>query len=75
MMRMPLIARFRAVPVAIGGTVALSAAVALAGWARNGVELPILVLFICFFDAIVDVAQNLIGITVQDASRCPSCPR
>lgn len=63
-----LIARFRAVPVAVGGTVLLAAAVALSGWVGNGFALAACIFFVGFFDAIVDVAQNVVGIAIQDAS-------
>lgn len=63
-----LIARFRAVPVAGGGTVLLAAAVALAAWSGNGLALAACIFLVGFFDAIVDVAQNVIGIAIQDAS-------
>lgn len=63
-----LIARFRAVPVAVGGTIVLAAAVALAGWSGNGFALAACIFFVGFFDAIVDVAQNVVGIEIQDKS-------
>lgn len=62
----PLIARFRAVPVAVVGTVVIAAAVALAGWSGSGLMLAVCIFLIGFFDAIVDIAQNLVGIAVQD---------
>lgn len=63
-----LIARFRAVPVAVGGTVLLAAAVAFAAWSANGLALAACIFLVGFFDAIVDVAQNVIGIAIQEAS-------
>lgn len=63
-----LIARFRAVPVAVGGTALIAVAVALAGWSGNGLALAVCIFFVGFFDAIVDVAQNMVGIAIQDAS-------
>lgn len=63
-----LIARFRAVPVVVGGTIVLVAAVALAGWSVNGLALAASIFFVGFFDAIVDVAQNVVGIAIQDTS-------
>ncbi len=63
-----LIIRFRAVPVVVGGTVLLAAAVALAGWSRSGIVLATCIFFVGFFDAIVDVSQNVVGIAIQDTS-------
>lgn len=63
-----LIARFYAVPVAVVGTVVLAAAVALAGWSGCGFALAACIFFAGFFDAIVDVAQNVVGVAVQDNS-------
>lgn len=63
-----LIARFRAVPVVVGGTIVLAAAVALAGWSSSGIALAACIFFVGFFDAIVDVSQNVVGIAIQDTS-------
>lgn len=63
-----LIARFRAVPVAVGGTIVLAAVVALADWSGNGLALAACIFFVGFFDAIVDVTQNVVGIEIQDKS-------
>lgn len=63
-----LIVSFRAVPVAVCGTILLAVAVALAGWPGNGIALAVCIFFAGFFDAIVDVAQNVVGIAIQDSS-------
>ncbi|MBM7024976.1 MFS transporter [Clavibacter zhangzhiyongii] len=62
----PLIARFGATPVVIAGTVLVGLAVAGAAWATSGWMLAVAIFLIGFFDAIVDVAQNLAGIRVQE---------
>lgn len=64
----PLIARFGPNRVAVVGTVFLAAAIAAAGWSPNGVMLAVCIFLAGFLDAIVDVAQNLAGIRVQDAA-------
>lgn len=63
----PLIARFGAVPVAVVGTVLLALAIMSAGWAVTGWMFALSIFFAGFFDAVVDVAQNVAGIRVQDA--------
>lgn len=62
----PLIARFGPVPVAVAGTALLGVAVAGAAWSTTGWMLAGAIFLIGFLDAIVDVAQNLAGIRVQD---------
>ncbi|WP_208858840.1 MFS transporter [Cryobacterium zongtaii] len=62
----PLIARFGAIPVAVLGTALVGASVAAAAWATSGWMLAGTIFLIGFFDAIVDVAQNIAGIRVQD---------
>lgn len=62
-----LIARFGPVPVSIAGTVVLAAAIGLAPWATTGWMLAACLFVAGFSDAIVDVAQNVAGIRVQDA--------
>ncbi|WP_219921711.1 MFS transporter [Brevibacterium oceani] len=61
-----LIARFGADRVVIGGTVMLGLAAAATAWSVNGVIMAICLLLLGCCDAIVDVAQNVVGITVQD---------
>lgn len=63
-----LIARFRPVPVVVGSTALLAGAMAAAGWSGNGAVLAICIFFVGFFDAIADVAQNVVGVAVQDSS-------
>lgn len=63
----PLIARFGPVRVAVVGTVLLAIAIAGAAWASVGWVFALAVFFAGFFDAVVDVAQNVAGIRVQDA--------
>ncbi|WP_210602470.1 MFS transporter [Brevibacterium oceani] len=60
-----LIARFGADRVVIGGTVMLGLAAAATAWSVNGVMMAICLLLLGCCDAIVDVAQNVVGITVQ----------
>ncbi|RIJ55084.1 MFS transporter, partial [Clavibacter phaseoli] len=64
----PLIARFGAVPVAVVGTALVGVAVAAAAWAAAGWMLALALLAAGFLDAVVDVAQNVAGIRVQDAA-------
>lgn len=64
----PLIARFGPARVAITGTVLLVVSIAAAGWSPAGWVLAICVFAAGFFDAITDVAQNVAGIRVEDAS-------
>lgn len=63
----PLVARFGAVPVAVVGTVLLALAIMSARWAVTGWMFALSIFFAGFFDAVVDVAQNVAGIRVQDA--------
>ncbi|THG30191.1 MFS transporter [Naasia lichenicola] len=65
----PLIARFGPVRVAILGTVLLAASIASVGWITEGWMFALSIFFAGFFDAVVDVAQNVAGIRVQDAVR------
>jgi MFS family permease len=62
----PLVARFEATRVAVVGTAMVGVAVAAAAWATTGWMLAGAIFMIGFFDAIVDVAQNIAGIRVQD---------
>lgn len=64
----PLIARFGPARVAIAGTVLVVVAVSAAGWSPAGWVLAACVFAAGFFDAITDVAQNVAGIRVEDAS-------
>lgn len=61
-----LIARFGAERVVIGGTVMVGLAAAATAWSVNGVMMAICLLLLGCSDAIVDVAQNVVGITVQE---------
>lgn len=61
-----LIARFGAHRVVIGGTVFLGAAAAATAWSVNGVMMALCLLLLGCCDAIVDVAQNVVGIAVQE---------
>ncbi|WP_245859208.1 MFS transporter [Luteimicrobium subarcticum] len=63
----PLIARFGPVRVAVVGTVLLAAAIASAAWAPSAAWFAVAIFLAGFFDAVVDVAQNVAGIRVQDA--------
>ncbi|UVI34661.1 MFS transporter [Brevibacterium spongiae] len=60
------IARFGAHRVVIVGTVLLGAAAAATAWSVNGVMMAVCLLLLGCCDAIVDVAQNVVGIAVQD---------
>lgn len=61
-----LIARYGPVKVSIVGTVLLALAIIAAPWATTGWMFAACLFFAGFFDAIVDVAQNVAGIRVQD---------
>ena len=61
-----LIARFGAHRVVIGGTVLLGLAAATTAWSVNGLMMAICLLLLGCCDAIVDVAQNVVGIAVQE---------
>lgn len=61
-----LIARFGANAVVVGGTVLLGLAVAGTAWSVNGWMMAACLFLVGFFDAIVDVAQNVVGIAVQE---------
>ncbi|UYQ77475.1 MFS transporter [Glutamicibacter sp. JL.03c] len=61
----PLIARFGATSIAVAGTLLLSASIAGASFAGAGWVLALCLFLAGFFDAIVDVAQNVAGIRVQ----------
>lgn len=62
----PLVARFGPARVAVAGTVLLAIAIASAAWMNTGWAFALCVFLAGFFDAIVDVAQNVAGIRVQD---------
>ena len=64
-----LIARFGAHRVVIGGTVLLGLAAATTAWSVNGLMMAICLLLLGCCDAIVDVAQNVVGIAVQDRAQ------
>nr|WP_246475836.1 MFS transporter [Brevibacterium renqingii] len=61
-----LIARFGAHRVVIGGTALLGLAAAATAWSVNGLMMAICLLLLGCCDAIVDVAQNVVGIAVQE---------
>ena len=61
-----LIARFGAHRVVIGGTVMLGVAASATAWSVNGVMMAVCLLLLGCCDAIVDVAQNVVGISVQE---------
>lgn len=61
-----LIARFGAHRVVIGGTVLLGLAAATTAWSVNGLMMAICLLLLGCCDAIVDVAQNVVGIAAQE---------
>jgi Na+/melibiose symporter-like transporter len=61
-----LIARFGAHRVVIGGTVLLGLAAATTAWSVNGLMMAICLPLLGCCDAIVDVAQNVVGIAVQE---------
>jgi MFS family permease len=63
-----LIARLGPVRVSVLGTVVLAAAVAAAGWAPTGWAFALAIFVAGFVDAVIDVAQNVAGIRVQDAA-------
>ena len=62
-----LISRFGANTVVIGGTVLLGLSAAATAWSVNGLMMAVCLFFVGFFDAIVDVAQNVVGIGVQES--------
>jgi len=62
----PLIARFGALRIAVAGTLLLAAAIASSAWAGSGWIFALCIFLAGFFDAVVDVAQNVAGIRVQD---------
>ncbi|WP_413334689.1 MFS transporter [Brevibacterium sp. GP-SGM9] len=61
-----LIARFGANAVVVAGTILLGLAVASTAWSVNGWMMAACLFLVGFFDAIVDVAQNVVGIAVQE---------
>ncbi|SDH62590.1 MFS transporter [Agrococcus jejuensis] len=67
----PLIRRFGARRVAVLGTVLVALAVAAAGWSTTGVMLAACILAVGFTDAIVDVAQNVAALRVQQRAGRP----
>ncbi|MFT3859999.1 MFS transporter [Micropruina sp.] len=62
-----LIARLGPVRVSLLGTAVLAAAVAAVAWAPTGGAFALALFVAGFVDAIVDVAQNVAGVRVQDA--------
>ncbi|GAA1539498.1 MFS transporter [Brevibacterium picturae] len=61
-----LISRFGANAVVVGGTVLLGLSAAATAWSVNGWMMAACLFLVGFFDAIVDVAQNVVGIGVQE---------
>lgn len=66
-----LIARLGPVQVSLLGTVVLAAAVAAVAWAPAGWAFALALFVAGFVDAIVDVAQNVAGVRVQDTAGRP----
>ena len=66
-----LIARLGPVRVSLLGTVVLAAAVAAVAWAPAGWAFALALFVAGFVDAIVDVAQNVAGVRVQDTAGRP----
>lgn len=62
-----LIARFGANAVVVAGTILLGLSVAATAWSVSGWMMALCLFLVGFFDAIVDVAQNIVGIGVQEA--------
>ncbi|MBM6592333.1 MFS transporter [Brevibacterium sp. RIT 803] len=62
-----LISRFGANAVVVGGTLLLGLSAAATAWSVNGWMMAACLFFVGFFDAIVDVAQNVVGIGVQES--------
>lgn len=62
-----LISRFGANAVVVGGTLLLGLSGAATAWSVNGWMMAACLFFVGFFDAIVDVAQNVVGIGVQES--------
>ena len=62
-----LISRFGANSVIVGSTVLLGASAALTAWSVNGWMMAACLFLVGFFDAIADVAQNVVGIAVQES--------
>lgn len=62
-----LISRFGANAVVVGGTVLLGLSAAATAWSVNGWMMAACLFLVGFFDAIVDVAQNVVGIGVQES--------
>ena len=65
----PLIRRFGAQAVSLGGTVVMALAVSLAGFAPVFTVFAIAIAIAGFTDSIVDAAQNVHGVAVEDAYR------
>ncbi len=63
----PIIRRYGAVPTMMAWTVAMGAAIALAGVAPHFVLFALALAVAGFSDAIVDAAQNVHGVRVEDA--------
>ncbi|WP_231441388.1 MFS transporter [Brevibacterium zhoupengii] len=62
-----LISQFGANAVVVGGTVLLGLSAATTAWSVNGWMMAVCLFLVGFFDAIVDVAQNVVGIGVQES--------
>ncbi|MDN5585299.1 MAG: MFS transporter [Brevibacterium sp.] len=61
-----LISRFGANAVVVGGTVLLGLSAVATAWSVNGWMMAACLFLVGFFDATVDVAQNVVGIGVQE---------
>ena len=62
-----LITRFGANTVVVAGTILLALSVAATAWSVSGWMMAACLFLVGFFDAIVDVAQNVVGIGVQES--------
>jgi MFS family permease len=62
----PLIRRFGAQRVSLAGTIAMAVAMSLAGFAPHCLVFAFALAMAGFFDAIVDAAQNVHGVRVED---------
>jgi MFS family permease len=63
-----LIARWGPVPVSVVGSVVLAVAIAAVAWVPSGAFFALALFGVGVADAVVDVAQNVAGVRVQDAA-------
>ncbi|MDN6745453.1 MAG: MFS transporter [Brevibacterium sp.] len=61
-----LISRFGPNAVVVGGTALLALSAAATAWSVNGAMMAACLFLVGFCDAIVDVAQNVVGISIQE---------